>query len=74
MLSNFLKFRSYSTSISGSPLTQALPNFISTPNSSMTPSNSDVNVTNLNNGLTIASQNKFGMHCTLGGIANSLLV
>ncbi|VDM35190.1 unnamed protein product [Hydatigera taeniaeformis] len=65
-----LKLRDFSTCVPKVPLSQALLGF--TPTFSSTPSsrNSAVIITKLGNGLTVASQNKFGMHCTIGGMRN----
>ncbi|CDI96860.1 mitochondrial processing peptidase [Echinococcus multilocularis] len=65
-MTNFLKMRNFSTYVSNVPLTRAIPGFNLNFSSSLSSSNSAANISKLSNGLRVASQDKFGMHCTVG--------
>ncbi|VDK36545.1 unnamed protein product [Taenia asiatica] len=68
LIATLLKTRCFSKCVPNVPLTQAIPGFNPSFSSSLLSSDSPVNITKLGNGLTIASQNKFGMHCTIGAM------
>lgn len=68
VLLNLTKFRKFSTNFANIPLTQSLPNFSTSPTSLLLSRNSSAHITKLPNGLTVASQDKFGIQCTLGGL------
>ncbi len=61
------KARPFSTDFTKISLTKALSQFPTQQQVSALPDKSSVKITKLKNGLTVASQHKFGMHCTLGG-------
>uniref|UniRef100_A0A5K3FGN7 Alpha-MPP n=1 Tax=Mesocestoides corti TaxID=53468 RepID=A0A5K3FGN7_MESCO len=63
-----LNIRPLSTDITSVPLTQALSTFKPKSPLSSLANESSVKITTLKNGLTVASQNKFGMHCTIGAM------
>lgn len=65
------KCRAFSTDITQISITQSIPQISSQPQLVVLPDRSSVKITKLENGLTVASQHKFGMHCTIGGILRS---
>ncbi|KAM3182396.1 hypothetical protein ACTXT7_012473 [Hymenolepis weldensis] len=71
VLSNLTKFRKFSTNFVNIPLTQSLPNFSTSPTSSLLSRNSSAHITKFSNGLTVASQDKFGIQCTLGVVVRA---
>lgn len=67
LLPNLGIIRKFSTSFVNVPLTQSLPNFFANSSSALFPRKS-AQITQLGNGLTVATQDKFGIQCTLGGL------
>lgn len=72
IMATLLKMRYLSTCVPNIPLTEAIPGFNPNFSSHLLSSNSAVSISKLGNGLTVASQNKFGMHCTIGGMRGLL--
>jgi hypothetical protein len=53
--------------ITSVPLSQPLPNFPQAKHAIINTHTYDTNVTTLDNGLKVATENKFGEFCTVGG-------